>query len=42
MANDMYESSLTNIQEPIEQHQNTVKTLREYGIYNMIQQNVNP
>jgi len=38
----MYESALNNIQEEILRHQTTVKTLREYGIYNMIQQGVNP
>jgi len=42
MANDMYESALNNIQEEIVRHQTTVKILREYGIYNMIQQGVNP
>ena len=42
VANDIYENSLANIQEEINQHQATVKTLREYGIYNMLQQGMNP
>jgi len=42
MASEIYDSSLSNIQEEIQQHQQTVKTLREYGIYNMLQQAITP
>ena len=37
MANELYENAVANIREEINRHQNTVITLREYGIYNILQ-----
>ena len=39
-ANELYENALANIKDEVLRHQNTVVTLREYGIYNMLQQGV--
>ena len=37
MANELYENAVANIKEEITKHQNMVVTLREYGLYNLLQ-----